>query len=313
MSNLQSQISAIQSRLLPCYPADEANALAWWIAEELTGLSRTELQFGCKGTNFSSHMQEIETIIERLLHFEPIQYIFGHTLWNGLDLKVTPSILIPRPETAELVERINVQMVNDPYGEAERMNKVNKEMVNVLDVGTGSGCIAISLKKAHPEWSVTGVDISPEAIEVARENARRNNVEINFQVADIFSDQMTKYLNKWYMVNDPMVNIVVSNPPYICESEKVSMRPNVLDYEPSTALFVPDSDPLLFYRRIAELSSMNYRQALSRNDQRLIFFEINEAYGPQLSAMLSGLGYTNIQIHKDIYGKDRIIEARMAR
>ena len=98
MSNLQSQISAIQSRLLPCYPADEANALAWWIAEELTGLSRTELQFGCKGTNFSSHMQEIETIIIRLLHFEPIQYIFGHTLWNGLDLKVTPSTPFPVPK-----------------------------------------------------------------------------------------------------------------------------------------------------------------------------------------------------------------------
>ena len=110
-----------------------------------------------------------------------------------------------------------------------------------------------------------------------------------------------------------MVNIVVSNPPYICESEKVSMRPNVLDYEPSTALFVPDSDPLLFYRRIAELSSMDYRQALSRNDQRLIFFEINEAYATELAEMLSGLGYTDIQITKDIYGKDRIIEARMAR
>ncbi len=313
MSNLQSQISAIQSRLLPCYPADEANALAWWIAEELTGLSRTELQFGCKGTNFSSHMQEIETIIDRLLHFEPIQYIFGHTLWNGLDLKVTPSTLIPRPETAELVERINEKMreceedqIND-----QRPTTNDQRPTTVLDVGTGSGCIAIALKKAHPEWSVTGIDISSEAIEVARENARRNNVDVHFEVADILSDQI-----KWYMVNDQMVNdqmvyIVVSNPPYICESEKVSMRPNVLDYEPSTALFVPDSDPLLFYRRIAELSSMDYRPLT--NDQRLIFFEINEAYGPQLSAMLSGLGYTNIQIHKDIYGKDRIIEARMAR
>ena len=315
MSNLQSQISAIQSRLLPCYPADEANALAWWIAEELTGLSRTELQFGCKGTNFSSHMQEIETIIERLLHFEPIQYIFGHTLWNGLDLKVTPSTLIPRPETAELVERINEKMVNEKMVNDQRPTTNDQRPTTVLDVGTGSGCIAISLKKAHPEWSVTGIDISPEAIEVARENACRNNVDVHFEVADILSDQMTKYLNKWYMVNekmvnDQMVNIVVSNPPYICESEKVSMRPNVLDYEPSTALFVPDSDPLLFYRRIAELSSMDYRP--STNDQRLIFFEINEAYGPQLSAMLSGLGYTNIQIHKDIYGKDRIIEARMA-
>ena len=238
-------------------------------------------------------MQEIETIIDRLLHFEPIQYIFGHTLWNGLDLKVTPSTLIPRPETAELV------------------------------------------KKAHPEWSVTGIDISPEAIEVARENARRNNVDVHFEVADIFSDQMTKYLNKWYMVNDPygkadrmnevnkemvndqMVNIVVSNPPYICESEKVSMKSNVLDYEPSTALFVPDSDPLLFYRRIAELQtrrSPNSKQGEAQTPKPLfLFFEINEAYGPQLSAMLESIGYTNIQIHKDIYGKDRIIEARMAR
>ena len=317
MSNIQSQISNIQSALQAAYPADEANALAWWIAEELTGLSRTELQFGCKGTNFSSHMQEIETIIDRLLHFEPIQYIFGHTLWNGLDLKVTPSTLIPRPETAELVERINLK--------SEILNL--KSQIHVLDVGTGSGCIAIALKKAHPEWSVTGIDISPEAIEVARENARRNNVDVHFEVADIFSDQMTKYLNKWYMVNDPMVNekmvndqmvnIVVSNPPYICESEKVSMKSNVLDYEPSTALFVPDSDPLLFYRRIAELQTRrnpNSKQGEAQTPKPLfLFFEINEAYGPQLSAMLDSLGYTNIQIHKDIYGKDRIIEARMAR
>lgn len=300
MSHLQSQISAIQSRLLPCYPADEANALAWWIAEELTGLSRTELQFGCKGTNFSSHMQEIETIIKRLLHFEPIQYIFGHTLWNGLDLKVTPSTLIPRPETAELVERINDQMVND-------------QMVNVLDVGTGSGCIAISLKKAHPEWSVTGIDLSPEAIEVARENARHNNVDVHFEVADILSPSMGESegaSNLKFQISNLQYDIVVSNPPYICESEKVSMRPNVLDYEPSTALFVPDSDPLLFYRRIAELFSLPLE---GKGRERGFFFEINEAYGPQLSAMLSGLGYTNIQIHKDIYGKDRIIEARMAR
>jgi len=300
-------INHITEQLLPAYPADEANALAWWIAEELTGLSRTELQFGCKGTNFSSHMQEIETIIDRLLHFEPIQYIFGHTLWNGLDLKVTPSTLIPRPETAELVERINLK--------SEILNL--KSQIHVLDVGTGSGCIAISLKKAHPEWSVTGIDISPEAIEVARENALRNNVDVHFEVADIFSDQMTKYLNKWYMVNDPMVNIVVSNPPYICESEKVSMKSNVLDYEPSTALFVPDSDPLLFYRRIAELQtrrSPNSKQGEAQTPNPLfLFFEINEAYGPQLSAMLDNIGYTDIQIHKDIYGKDRIIEARMAR
>ena len=309
MSNIQSQISNIQSALQAAYPADEANALAWWIAEELTGLSRTELQFGCKGTNFSSHMQEIETIIDRLLHFEPIQYIFGHTLWNGLDLKVTPSTLIPRPETAELVERINLK--------SEILNL--KSPIHVLDVGTGSGCIAIALKKAHPEWSVTGIDISPDAIEVARENARRNNVEVDFYVADILSPSMGESegaSNLKFQISNLQYDVVVSNPPYICESEKVSMKPNVLDYEPSTALFVPDSDPLLFYRRIAELQtrrSPNSKQGEAQTPKPLfLFFEINEAYGPQLSAMLESIGYTDIQIHKDIYGKDRIIEARMA-
>ena len=304
MTNIKSQISNLKSALLAAYPEDEARSLAWWIAEELTGKSRTELQFGCKDTTFSPIMQEkSQEIISRLLHFEPIQYIFGHTLWCGLDLLVTPATLIPRPETAELVERINLK--------SEILNL--KSQIHVLDVGTGSGCIAIALKKAHPEWSVTGIDISPEAIEVAKENARRNNVEVDFQVADIFSDQMVNEK----MVNDQMVNIVVSNPPYICESEKVSMKSNVLDYEPSTALFVPDSDPLLFYRRIAELQtrrSPNSKQGEAQTPKPLfLFFEINEAYGPQLSAMLESIGYTNIQIHKDIYGKDRIIEARMAR
>ena len=295
-------ISQISSQLQSAYPEDEARSLAWWIAEELTGKSRTELQFGCKDTAFSPIMQEkSQEIISRLLHFEPIQYIFGHTLWCGLDLIVTPATLIPRPETAELVERINVQMVND-------------QMVNVLDIGTGSGCIAIALKKAHPSWSVTGIDISSEAIAIARENARRNKVEVNFQVADIFDSNEE---NPKFEILNPKYDIVVSNPPYICESEKSSMRPNVLNFEPYSALFVPDSDPLIFYRRIAELQtrrSPNSKQGEAQTSNSLfLFFEINEAYGKEVKQLLSELGYTDIQIHKDIYGKDRIIEARMAR
>lgn len=281
-------ISQISSQLQTAYPEDEARSLAWWIMEELTGKSRTELQFGCKDTAFSPIMQEkSQEIISRLLHFEPIQYIFGHTLWCGLDLLVTPATLIPRPETAELVERINLK--------SEILNL--KSQIHVLDVGTGSGCIAIALKKAHPSWSITGIDISPEAIAIARENARRNNVEVRFEVADIFSDEIEDF---------GTFDVVVSNPPYICEHEKSEMRRNVLNFEPSTALFVPDSDPLLFYRRIASL-------AFNLSPFTYLFFEINEAFGPQLSAMLDSLGYTDIQIHKDIYGKDRIIEARMAR
>ena len=315
---MKQLIDDITTKLLRCYPEDEARSLAWWIMEELTGLSRSDLQFGCKDTAFSPIMQEqAQKIIARLLHFEPIQYIFGHTLWNGLDLKLTPATLIPRPETAELIDRINDQMVND-----QMVNDlmVNDQMVNVLDIGTGSGCIAIALKKAHPEWQVTGIDISPEAIAIARENALRNNVDVRFLVADILSpetaelidhindqmvnDQMVNDL----MVNDQMVNIFVSNPPYICESERAAMRPNVLDFEPASALFVPDDDPLIFYRRIATLFSS---PLMGKGGKRGLFFEINESYGSQLSAMLGGLGYSDIRVTKDIYGKDRIVEASL--
>ena len=342
MENIKSQISDIQSQLEAVYPKDEAETLAWWIVEETTGLSRTQILTGCKGTTNFSKVQEFcakndlcvhknqilaendcrslnnanvasgellckaesevtfantQKFVQRLLHFEPVQYIFGHTLWYGLDLKVTPATLIPRPETAELVERIancKSQIAN----------------CRVLDIGTGSGCIAIALKKHHPKWQVTGIDISAEAIEVARENARRNGVEVEFQVADIFSatDGLdysdSNEENHQSPITNHQYDIVVSNPPYICESEKADMRPNVLNYEPHSALFVPDDDPLLFYRRIATLFSN--RPPLS------LFFEINEAYASDLSAMLDKIGYTDIRITNDSYGKPRIIEGRMA-
>ena len=274
------------------YPKDEALALAWWTMEEMTGLSRTQLQFGCKDTTFSPYMQEkLRENISRLLHFEPVQYIFGHTLWNGLDLKVTPATLIPRPETAELIEQIsnlNSQISN------------LKSPVKVLDIGTGSGCIAIALKKAHPQWQVTGMDISAEAIEVARENAQRNGVEVNFIQADIFSDGIGGIEH---------FDIVVSNPPYICESERKDMRPTVLEFEPATALFVPDSDPLRFYRRIAELFAL----PLQGNGQEwgYLFFEINEAYASETEQLLRQKGYTDVRITRDIYGKERIIECKI--
>ena len=272
------KIHDIASQLESAYPKDEAEALAWWIAEELSGLSRTQLLCGCKDTTFLSNTQDI---IERILHFEPIQYIFGHSLWCGLDLKVTPATLIPRPETAELVNKISnfkFQISNTP--------------VRILDIGTGSGCIALALKKKHPEWQVTGIDISPEAIKIAKENARRNNLKADFLVVDILAKNID-FIGTF--------DIVVSNPPYICEKEKTEMRRNVLDFEPDTALFVPDSDPLLFYRRIASLHIGKY-----------LFFEINEAYSKEMKELLQAQGYTNIQITQDSYGKPRIIEGRMA-
>ncbi|MBQ4395190.1 MAG: peptide chain release factor N(5)-glutamine methyltransferase [Paludibacteraceae bacterium] len=296
---MKELIDDISARLLARYPEDEARSLAWWIAEEMTGLTRTQLLFGDKGTAFFSHLQEkLPEIIDRLLKFEPIQYIFGHTIWSGLDLKVTPATLIPRPETAELVQRINALTANNLFPIR------GTKGVSLLDIGTGSGCIAIALKKAHPEWRVTGIDISPEAIEVAKENACRNNAKVEFQVADIFSDEngVIEPLGGEEIEHFGTYDIIVSNPPYICESEKISMRPNVLDFEPENALFVPDEDPLLFYRRIANLHLGKY-----------LYFEINEAFSPEMKDLLESEGYTDIQITNDIYGKPRIIEGRMVK
>ena len=271
---MKQLINDITAQLLASYPEDEARSMAWWIVEEETGLSRTQLQIGCKDTTIFANMQKIQEIIDRLMHFEPIQYIFGHTLWYGLDLLVTPATLIPRPETAELVEKIS-------------NFKSQISNCRVLDIGTGSGCIAIALKKAHPEWQVTGIDISPDAIEVAKKNAKRNNVEVDFKIADIFD------FNGDY-------DIVVSNPPYIRECEKVSMRSNVLNYEPASALFVPDNDPLKFYRRIAQLKLGKY-----------LFFEINEHFSDEIETLLRDEGYKSIRIHRDIYLKPRIAEAAL--
>lgn len=290
---MKQLINDITAQLLPYYSEDEARSLAWWIVEEETGLSRSQILSGCKSTtNFSN----LQAIIERLLHFEPIQYIFGHTEWCGLDLKLTPATLIPRPETAELVERI--------LGIPEYRNTYIP--LKILDVGTGSGCIALALKKAHPNWQITGIDISPEAIDVARENAARNHLDVFFQVADIF-DSIEK--NHQLPITNHQYDIVVSNPPYIRESEKSSMRPNVLNFEPPTALFVPDSDPLRFYRRIAQLFARTPYTV--HHTPTYLFFEINEAFGEAMRDLLADLGYTDIQITKDIYGKARIIEGRM--
>jgi len=289
LCTVKGNIRDIAARLEAAYDADEAEGLAWWVAEEVTGLSRAEIIYNAGVSKLSE--QKIEEVIERLLRHEPVQYVFGHTLWNGLDLKVTPATLIPRPETAELVEKI---------GKNYELQITNYELQNthlkVLDIGTGSGCIAIAIKKAHPEWEVTGIDISAEAIEVARENAVRNGVEVTFEVADIFSKVIPESA-----ISNQLFDIVVSNPPYICEKEKNSMESNVLDYEPGTALFVPDEDPLLFYRRIAELKA-----------GRALFFEINEAYGAEVAQLLCEKGYTDVQIIQDMYGKDRIVTCRMA-
>jgi len=271
-----SLVRHITGLLSAAYPEDEARALAWWILEETTGLTRTQILIECKDTAFSPHMQ---AIVDRLLKKEPIQYIFGHTLWFGLDLKVTPATLIPRPETAELVDCI----VHHPLS-------IVHSPVRALDIGTGSGCIALALKQQHPEWEVTGLDISAEALEVARENADRNGLEVSWLQADILRDEIDPY------------DIIVSNPPYIAEQERLEMDRNVLDYEPHNALFVPNDDPLRFYRRIAEMRRATW-----------LFFEINPRYADEMQQMMQEFGYTDITLYQDSYGTKRILTGRIAR
>ncbi|MBR1878396.1 MAG: peptide chain release factor N(5)-glutamine methyltransferase [Paludibacteraceae bacterium] len=297
---MKELINYISSRLADLYGNDESLALAWWILEELTGCTRSQLQFGYKGTKNIPNYQTIDKIIVRLRQNEPVQYIFGHTLWCGLDLRVSPATLIPRPETAELVETIS-NCFKQPQTTLDYP-------VRVLDIGTGSGCIAIALKKLHPEWQVTGMDISADAVAVARENARRNNVEVSFLQADIFSDET----EETFAFRLSPFTLIVSNPPYICESEKSTMRRNVLDYEPSSALFVPDDDPLLFYRRIVQLFCRSSIRPSVHSPARNFFFEINEAYGNEVQKLMREHGCTDIQLIHDIYGKPRIIQGRMA-
>lgn len=268
---MKEMVSHIISELHGYYSEGEAREIAYWIIEHQTGMTRTDVIMG----KTKQQIQDLPHILERLKCHMPIQYIFGVSEWMGLQLQVNQHTLIPRPETAELVEWI-------------LSTNSNEASLRVMDIGTGSGCIAIALKKHCPNWIIQGVDISPEALEVARENSQSNDVNIEWKVMDVLSE------------TPDSVDIIVSNPPYICHREKADMHARVLDHEPHTALFVPNDDPLLFYQRIATLKAAPK-----------LFFEINEAYGNEVCEMMAKLGYTDIQLKHDIYGKPRMVFGRI--
>jgi len=241
-------------------------------------------------TNIDIHLRKNEILDEsfinkfigivRLLKSgSPIQYILGETEFAGLRFKLSPSTLIPRPETEELVRWVG-----------EWLKPGNR----LLDVGSGSGCIGISLARLCQGAHVTGVDISPEAIELARENAILNGVKAEFLLRDVLHPKTASW---------DTYDLIVSNPPYIRESEKGTMEAKVLDHEPHQALFVPDEDPLLFYRAIAEFGLTHL------HPQGLLFFEINEAFGQETIALLTRYGYRNIELRKDFYGKERMVKS----
>ena len=273
------RITQIIREELSChYPAGEVTALTRIIATEMLGVS--QMAFFLKDDVTLATEQEalLNNAIERLKKQEPIQYILGYSDFCGLRFKVTPATLIPRPETSELVEWVASEASGN---------------VSILDIGTGSGCIAVSLAHKLPQSKVTAWDISHDALAVAAENSKANGCNVTFEHVDILAYQPT----------GEQFNIIVSNPPYIKEVEKAEMEANVLDWEPHTALFVPDIDPLLFYRTIAEKSLQILKPGGS------LYFEINRAHGNETMEMLAALGYTGIELRKDFAENDRMIRA----
>ena len=268
----------IQESLANVYSDGEIKALTRIIATELLGISQMTFFLKDDVTLTAEQQALLDNAIRRLKKQEPIQYILGYSDFYGLRFKVTPATLIPRPETSELVEWI----VSETTG-----------AVSILDIGTGSGCIAVSLAHKLPQSKVTAWDISNEALAVAAENSKENGQTVTFEQVDILAHEPT----------DEQFDIIVSNPPYIKEKEKEAMHSNVLDWEPHTALFVPDSDPLLFYRTIAEKGL-----TILKPGGRL-YFEINRAHGKETMEMLESLGYTGIELRKDFADNDRMIRA----
>lgn len=271
----------IVAELTPAYGEGEAKAMMRLIFHHLKGWGMTELAIHADNPVSDYLQSSVAKIIERLKTKEPLQYILGEAYFYGMNLKVTPATLIPRPETAELVDFI----VKD-YGELKDLR--------VLDVGTGSGAIAIALARNLPFSDVSAIDISADAIAVAKENASNMRASVNFRQADVFK----------FNPKPDSLDIIVSNPPYIDESEKTAMDANVLDYEPHSALFVPDDNPLLFYKAIADIAV----DALMKGGG--LYFEINPRHADEMVAMLQTKGFVNIRSHRDISGKIRFIDCR---
>lgn len=276
---MRDTLRKLREILRPLYGNGETEAIIRIMFHYLKGWNTVDIIMHEDASLSPFIKSEIDAILKRLVKHEPIQYITGEARFHGMEMKVTPDVLIPRPETDELVDII----VSDA-GETEDLR--------VLDIGTGSGCIAIALARSLRFPTVTAVDISDAALAVARENASNLKANISFIKEDILTDSP-----------EGIFDIIVSNPPYIDESEKSGMEPNVLDYEPKIALFVPDNNPLLFYKRIAEIAVRKLSPAGK------LYFEINPRHADELSRYLTDCGFDDVQVIRDSFGKLRFIKA----
>lgn len=272
----------LRKRLQSVYTEGEASAILFLVLEKRFGLSRTDVLVGRLDSLTSEDCDLLENIVCRLEQGEPVQYVLGEADFDGMTLGVGAGVLIPRPETEELVE-----WIAEDFKGAKHLR--------ILDVGTGSGCIALALKRRFPDAEVRAWDISDEALRIASANAGRLGLDVVFERRDALCTEVPEADFATY-------DVIVSNPPYICEKERADMDNNVLRHEPSTALFVPDSEPLLFYRSISEISLKMLRKGGS------LYFEINREYGRETQDMMSGMGYGAVALRQDFMENDRMVK-----
>lgn len=268
------------------YPNEEIRFYFYWCCEYFLNLSKTQILANLSFRISESVMLKFNFAVKDLKQKKPIQYILETCDFSGLSLHITSDVLIPRPETEEFVQNIIAEH-SDFEG-------------RILDLCTGSGCIALALKKRYSKATIHGLDISEKAIAVAKENAMKNRLEVDFFVADVYDDWVCSGKG-CFDTTPPYFDVIVSNPPYVLISEKSQMQANVLDYEPHLALFVDDKEPLVFYHAIIDFA----KKRLKSNGR--LYFEINEKFGKQVSEILKEKGFHAITKNEDFRGKDRFI------
>ncbi|WP_224746370.1 peptide chain release factor N(5)-glutamine methyltransferase [Mucilaginibacter glaciei] len=286
MKTIKDVFLAYQQGLGSLYDARETGAITLMVLEELTGVSRAKIKAFPEDDIPANAGEKLSAVLNELKTGKPVQYILGTTEFYGLNFLVNPATLIPRPETEELVEWA--------LEESKKLEVKSKKLA-VLDIGTGSGCIAISLKKNLPDAVVSALDISPGALKTAKQNAVVNEVDVSFiedSILDIKSE-----------IEHSKFDIIISNPPYVTLEDKLRMHTNVTDFEPHSALFVPEHNPLVFYKAIAGFAADH----LEKNG--LLFLEINENFGKETVELLNHKRFTNIELRKDMSGRDRMIKA----
>jgi len=286
----------IKEKLGTIYDHNETANIALLVLENSTGIAGTDIVMNGQQTITAEAESKINHHIDRLLTHEPIQYIMNKSWFYGLELYVDKSVLIPRPETEELIDWIVKDVIASGkavFQKAANEADVTKQL-KILDIGTGSGCIALALKKTMPKAEVWGCDISDEALNVARRNGSALDIRVDFQGIDFLDEEMQKSL--------PTVDIIVSNPPYIPIKQKSGMNANVVEHEPHVALFVPDDDALIFYKSIVAFAKKRLYEGGA------IYLEIHEEYGSEVVKLFKAEGYTNVELKEDMQGKDRMVK-----